>query len=128
MTYPTQKAILINPKERTVTEVQMTAGGGDEAQQEQHMKDMYALLECTTFAVACTVDGSNDLFIDDEGIYVPKQAYFAFESEHMGEMPLGGKSLVMGFDASTGSSIETTLTVEQIAAKVRWLSDGSVEY
>jgi hypothetical protein len=46
----------------------------------------------------------------------------------MGEMPYAGNGLVIGYDPKTGASLSTTLTVPQIYAKVRWLSDGDVEY
>jgi hypothetical protein len=128
MNYPKQKVILINPSTQTVTEHQITAGGGTLAQQDQHMADMYGLLECSLFTVACVVSDGNDLFVDDDGLFKEGQKFFAFESEHMGEMPYAGNGLVIGYDPKTGASLSTTLTVPQIYAKVRWLSDGDVEY
>lgn len=125
MTYPKQSAILINPKTRTISVVELTAGGSnDDEQLSQHMKEMYALIGCTNFDVACTVDDKHDLYIDDEGLYKPAQAFFAFESEHMGEMPFAGNGLIIGFDKATGSSAETTITMLEVAQKVRWLTDG----
>ena len=111
----TQKVILINAKDRTITEHQIAARG------DKHMADMYRLLGCDLFTVGSHLDGANDLFVDDEGLYVQDQSYFQFNGAR-GLVQLAGNGLVIGYDANTGDSVATTLTVEQVAVRVQWLN------
>ena len=44
------------------------------------------------------------MFLDDEGLYVPGQRFFALPEDYI--EPLAGRALVLGLDHSNGESID----------------------
>lgn len=103
------KAILINPFEKSVAEVDYS---GD-------YHDIYKLIDCDVFAVSS--DGANDIFVDDEGLLkddLTKQAFFWVSGM---EQPLAGKGLVLSSDAE-GETIAATIDVETLTNRIRWYS------
>tara|TARA_R110001606_G_C14974028_1_gene603541 strand:- start:167 stop:517 length:351 start_codon:yes stop_codon:yes gene_type:complete len=100
------KGILINPLDKTIKEVVYT---GD-------FREIYDLVDCRTFDCVM-VDSENDMYIDDEGLYVDDQKYF-----RMVELGANyaGKALVLGHD-DEGETISTTLTLQMVKDVVQWL-------
>ena len=104
------KAILINAKAKTVTQVEVGEG----------IQDIYKHLECHTFdvvnlgrGVGCYVDDESLLktaYIDDDGV---KHNMNGFSFAGM-DTPLMGNGLIMGSN-DEGESIDSPISVEQVA-------------
>ena len=83
------RAILIDPFAKEITEVDYD---GD-------YKKIYDLIDCKTFDVVNVPSGNDGIYIDDEGLYAPKQAWFTyrFNAHPMHQnIPLVNKALVIG--------------------------------
>jgi len=65
------KAILINPFNQTITEVEYS---GD-------YKEIYKLIECSTFDCV-NIDDDNTLFVDDEGLLYETNVALACAEEN----------------------------------------------
>jgi len=102
------KGILINPHEKTITEVEYSG----------NYKEIYSLIDCRTFDVAMAKE-NNDLYLDDEGLFKDNQKYF-----RMVELGANyaGKGLILAHD-DAGESIATTLTLQEVEDMVQWLPD-----
>ena len=59
------KAILINPHEKTITEVEYSG----------NYKEIYSLIDCRTFDCV-RITPNEDMYIDDEGLLMNNQRYF----------------------------------------------------
>ena len=103
------KAILINPFDETVKEVNILG----------NIEDIYLLTECSTFDVVALSD-KDDLYVDDEGL-LKDNRYFTIYGK-----TLAGKGLIMAHDVE-GNSISTTLSLQEIKDVVQWLPEGHVE-
>ena len=106
------KGILINPLDKTIKEVVYT---GD-------FREIYDLVDCRTFDCVM-VDSENDMYIDDEGLYVDDQRYF-----RMVELGANyaGKALILSHD-DEGDSVSTTLSIEEVKDIVEWLPEEHKE-
>ena len=102
------KGILINPFDETIKEV---VYAGD-------FREIYSLVDCRTFDCVM-VDSKNDMYIDDEGLYVDDQRYF-----RMVELGANyaGKALLLSHDEE-GDSVSTTLSIEEVKDIVEWLPE-----
>ena len=105
-----KKGILINPKAETITECFIDTIKG--------LDDYYSQLECQTFDIAHIGNG-HDVYIDDEGLLSIQHdtKFFSIEGYHQ---PLAGNGIVMGFEAETGNTIDCTLTLDEIKARVKF--------
>lgn len=102
------KAILINVKDRTVTEVNHS---GD-------YKEIYKLLEIETpFAVAYERANGDGVYIDDEGLLHP--AFGAFVMSEFSQ-PLAGHGLILGVD-EVGETVDCESTVDEIRRIVKFV-------
>lgn len=108
------KAILINPHERTVHEIEY---GGD-------YRQIAAMLECELFTTV-RLTKTETLFLDDEGWINPDtgdmgvrtgQAYFWLDGY---PQLLAGRGLIIG-NTADGESCATRLTATLIAQHVQW--------
>ena len=106
------KAILINPHEETITEVEYSG----------NYKEIYDIIDCRTFDVAMAKE-NNDLYLDDEGLLKNNQRYF-----RMVEIGAnyGGKALILAHN-DEGESTATTLTLQEVENMVQWLPEGHKE-
>ena len=101
------KAILIDPINRTITEVDHS---GD-------FHEIYKLCDFETFT-CITVDQNQDtLYIDDEGLLKITDAFFLFDSY---PQPLAGKGLLLG--TKKGESVSCKMTLDQVKAKVKFMN------
>lgn len=98
------RAVLINPFDKSVSEVEYS---GD-------YKDIYTLIGCDLFTVAS--DDQIDIWLDDEGLYKPGQAFFWYQG--MGQ-PFAGKGLILCRD-NEGESIGTSIDIDEVTNKIRW--------
>lgn len=106
------RAILINPFEREITTVIRS----------EDYKDIYTYLSRPDFSVNTFAvvhwDDYNDIFIDDEGLYVENQAFFSIAGTHS-ELVLAGMGLILGHDGE-GETIDTYLSIDAIQSAVSW--------
>jgi hypothetical protein len=105
------KAILINPFDKSITEVELKTGD---------LAEIYALTD-STIVEAVSVSQGNDVFINEEGLLgdLDEQQFFLLGDNNNGWMMLAGKGLVLG-NNSDGDSVSTTLTVPQLWQMVAW--------
>lgn len=102
------KTIVINPKDRTITEAEYN---GD-------FKEIYTLLSFEDFEVdtftAVRIDESETIFVDDNGLINHNGNYNGFFYVK-GDYPvmLAGKGIILATDAE-GESIGTKLTLDQV--------------
>lgn len=104
------RAILIDPKARTVTDIEVRPG----------IEPIYEALQCRTFDVVA-LDDTNGVYIDDDGLYVEGQHFFMFGDFHQ---PLGGRGLILGMEPETGESVSTELALAEIESKIKWIDDS----
>ena len=108
-----KKGFLIDPYTGTITETIIDSTKG--------LDDYYSQLGCRSFDIA-NIDPNNDVYIDDEGMF-NNTMFFSIEGYYQ---PLAGKGIVMGFEAETGESISTSLTLDEVKAKVKFHTIGEV--
>jgi|TARA_R110001606_G_scaffold194674_1_gene342383 hypothetical protein len=107
----TMKAILINVKTQEITEVE----------HDGTLKNIYKHVDCSTFDVV-DIDGTNDIYVDDEGLFKPNQLYFEYSGTER-TIQLAGNGLILGVDEE-GESISPTINIEEVRASVRFISEG----
>lgn len=93
------RAILIDPVEKTVTEVEYTG----------HYTHIYTFIHANCFTMAGRV-GKDDMFVDDEGLFDPKFGWFKWAGY---PTPLAGYGLLMGTDGS-GETVAAVSKIEDL--------------
>ena len=101
------KAYLIDPFEKTITTVDYS---GDH-------KDIYKLIDCTSFDCVTFNHNLDGLYVDDEGLYAQPQAHFILENYHQ---PLVNKALCLGCDAE-GESKEPWITIDGLEKLIKFV-------
>jgi len=104
------KAILIDVKTQEVKEVEY----------DNTLQNIYDLIDCRAFDIV-RIDDANDIFVDDEGL-LKDNLYFEYSGKER-IAQLAGSGLVLGYNQE-GETIATTLTVEDVKGKVRFLPEG----
>lgn len=111
------RAILINPLEQSITEVEYT---GD-------FRNIYEHLKCGTFDVVNLTRGE-DVFVDDNGLLVfpNPHGYFVWIAED-GSIygPLAGRGLILGTNED-GESVGTKMALDDVKRKVMFLTADQV--
>jgi len=112
------KGILIDVKNKTITEVTV-----EKSSDGTQLDSMYKHLGCEMVEVVSL--GENDIYVDEEGLLklTPSTNFFMCEGY---PQPLPGNGLILGYDESTGNNIDTTLTVEEVKRKVKFLTHREV--
>jgi len=102
------KAILINPHEETITEVDYSG----------NYKEIYSFIDCRTFDCV-RLTPHEDMYIDDEGLLIDNQRYF-----RMVEIGAnyGGKALLLSHD-DEGETTATNWTLQDVKDMVEWLPE-----
>tara|TARA_R100000388_G_scaffold86395_1_gene65868 strand:- start:27 stop:350 length:324 start_codon:yes stop_codon:yes gene_type:complete len=104
------KAYLIDPKKQEVTEVDYS---GD-------YKDIYKLIDCSTFDVVGITPKGDGIYVDDEGLFAEERVYWQFDySDGQPYIRLVNKGLVLGTTIE-GDSIEPDISLEKVKEKVVW--------
>ena len=101
------KAILIDVHNKDIKEVDY----------DGKLQNIYDFIDCRAFDIV-RIDDANDIFVDDEGLFVADQLYFSYNGK-----ALAGNGLVLGYDRS-GETVGTTLNITDIKASVKWLPEG----
>lgn len=103
------KAILIDPFNKTVTEVDHDA---------DDYKHVYILIQVQTFDsvhIGKFQGYVNTAYVDDEGLFAEDQHYFAWGDRK----ELAGRALVVGID-DEGNTTAPTITIEMVKRDVRF--------
>ena len=108
------KALLINPIEKTIEEVEYN---GD-------YKQIYTYIKASTFGV---VDIPNDdtIYIDDEGLLKENNHFFIHDDV---PTPLGGMALVLGADHDTGDSVSVHATRKELKHKITFIGLHGIDH
>ena len=105
------KAILLDAKNNTVSFVSIT-----------NYKDISKFGRYDLFTTVQINDKGETLFVDDEGLL--NGTDFGFEIEGYPE-PIMGNAVILGTNFNTGDSVDTDLTLDDVAKMVRtFQSDG----
>ena len=104
------KGILINPHDETIKEVVYT---GD-------FREIYDIVDCRTFDVV-NIYGTQDMYVDDEGLLINNQRYFSINGRNY-----GGKGLLLSHD-DEGETTSTNLDLQMVQDMVQFLPEGHIE-
>ena len=102
------RGILIDPFAKTIEEVDTTG----------KLPEIYSMLGVELITIV-HIGESDVLFLDDEGLFVPRdeQEYFYWSGSNQ---PYAGKGLIIGTDEE-GDSTEAEIDLEEVKQRVRWL-------
>jgi hypothetical protein len=104
-----KKAIFINAKDKTVTEVELENKGT--------LQQMYKLIGCELVA-GLALNDHNDLWIDDEGLLCSPNNFFTIKGF---PQPLAGNAIILGVNHLTGKDKSATMKVEEVKSLVTFL-------
>lgn len=109
------KAFLINPFEKSITEVEHN---GD-------YREIYKLCDYQTFDVVRLEEGDG-IYVDDEGLLktIAADSFFSLPATHPHQAYVG-KALVLGCDEE-GNSTSPKISLEELKARVRFPSIENV--
>jgi len=99
------KAVLIDPFTRDISDVEFEG---------ETLAALYKLIDCTTVTAVSLVfdDQVVSLFLDDEGLFVRDQKFWSiFQYPE----PLAGRAVILGFDASSGESLDVPVDASRVA-------------
>ena len=108
------KAFLIDPASRSIAEVEIIPNASGST-----LSAMYNALNCRLVDVA-TIRAlpGNDVWIDDEGLFIEDQSFFALAGN---DTPYAGRGLVLSVDKE-GTECAATCTIADLRRVVSWLS------
>jgi hypothetical protein len=108
------RGILIDPFTRSVSEIE-TSG---------KLLEIYELLG-VDLITAVSLNENQSLFLDDEGLMVPKanQEYWNWKGSNQ---PYAGRGLILGLD-SDGDNVSTTMSGLEVAALVSFLDKEDID-
>jgi Domain of unknown function (DUF3846) len=102
------RAILIDPVERTITEVE----------HDGNYKSIYPQLGCDLFTCVY-LENDDAIFVDDEGLLKGGQHFFKVNTY---PQPLAGRGLILGCDAD-GETVGATISLAEITERITFLGD-----
>lgn len=105
-------AILINPFKASCTSVEIERG-------DNELKQIYALLECSTIETASPEFGERGdrIIVDEEGLFKEDQAFF-----YAGGMRFAGKALYVG--SRGGLFASPGINIEEVTRQVTFKADA----
>ena len=103
------KAILINPHEKIITEVEYSG----------NYKEIYSFIDCRTFDCV-RLTPHEDMYIDDEGLLIDNQRYFRLLGTSLNNF--AGKALLLSHD-DEGKTTATNWTLQNVKNMVEWLPE-----
>jgi len=109
------KAILIDPENRTVSEIDYSGG----LRAKAALPGIYECLQCSTIDAIQGFTHNDVAYVDDEGLLIDGPAYF-FQTAHGHR--ISGRALVVNTN-DEGGDLAPRSTVAEIAAQVRFLGE-----
>lgn len=117
MTQRTVRAILIDPIEKKISEIQLEDDSRD-ARVGLHAFHRAMDCDCITLAYQ-TIDGNrHKLYCDDDGLYKAKGMFQIHQDQ-----PLPNKSVLVLESPSGEYHIDAELTIEEVEKAVSWIPD-----
>jgi hypothetical protein len=109
------KALLINPSNKTVTEIQIEKG----------INAIYNAIGngCTAFSCPITLDNEDTFFADDEGLFHDIIGGIMMKDW---SYPIVGKIVVLGTDKK-GNSVDVKTKADDLAKLIFWQSKENCE-
>lgn len=113
------KAFLINPLEKTITEVDHNRVSDT----EKSLKDIYRLLDCDLIDVVRLNTVGDGIYVDDEGLLKSpsRDSFWAMPELYGEETAWTGKGLVLGSDEK-GDSTAPKITLDELKRIVVFLT------
>ena len=109
------RAILINSKDKTVTEVNVD--------DTNTLKHWYKLIDCDLVEVAHYMSEKNHILVDEEGMLKSPTEFFTYNGGHQ---PFAGNGLIVGIDINNGESISCDITLEEATKNVMFLNGNDL--
>jgi hypothetical protein len=108
------RGILIDPFTRSINEIE-TSGT---------LAEIYSTLEVELITVV-SIGQDDALFLDDEGLFVPKevQEYFYWRGSNQ---PYAGRGLILGIE-DEGENTDTNLTAEDVRRLVTFIDKADID-
>jgi len=114
------KGYLIDVTKETIEEVLI-----EKTERGSTLNGLYKSIGCTN--VECvSINSENDLWVDGEGLLTMSNESKFIELEGFPQ-PLCGNGVILGFNENNGDSMNTTLTLEQLKSKVKFLTFEQVK-
>lgn len=108
------KAILINPENQTIKEIEL----------EEGIEAMYKEMDCSVFSAPITYDNGDTMYCDDEGLFKAQTGGILMPDwRYM----IVGKILVLGCDNETGESKDVETPIEFFKENIIWQNKTQVE-
>jgi hypothetical protein len=104
------KAILINAKDKSITEVTI-----------ETYKDIYKFCGFDLFTCVQMDAKGNTLYVDDEGLLNGTDFGFIIKGY---AQPLMGNAIILGTNRNTGDSVDTSLTTDEVFKMVSFFDGG----
>jgi hypothetical protein len=98
-----QKAILIDPYKREITDVSVN-----------DWRDIQSLLQCSIFSGAGYTEDGDALYCNDEGLFDESAYVFMPDYIMANDGLIAGRVLVLGFDPNTGDSKDSVLSADDV--------------
>jgi hypothetical protein len=106
------KAILIDPHNRSVSEV--------EVNKKTFLKDLYEHIGCDLVERAISDDRKHEIWLDEEGLFRQPLAFFKYSGYP--QEAYAGKGVILGCNRTLSDSKDCTLTLDEVRAKVEFVS------
>jgi len=113
--------ILIDPKEKSITEVKSDGGF--------QLEELYELLGCSYVSIFDLPNKYDTAFLDDEGLikgaeHIEKVGCYKFR--WAGQSHLVGKTLIVG-NAYDGETASCKSTIEELESQIEWVKPPTEE-
>jgi len=108
------KAILINPENKTVIQIELEKG----------IDAIYKQLDCDVFTAPVVFENDDTLYCDDEGLFKPEMIGGIIYPDW--SYPIVGKSLIIGTN-DEGESVDCKSTIDDIKKGLTWVSKEEAE-
>ena len=107
------RAIVINPFDQTITEATVS----DYTDTQKLIGKPFNGQQ--NFTVAIDLDNNDSVYVDDDGIYSPSNGAWFDIGAHQ---PFAGVGVVVGLNVNTGGSVDAKSTIDELKAKVKFMS------
>lgn len=68
---------------------------------------------------AYEINDTNEIYVNEDGLLTGENNFFTYEGAHQ---PFAGNGVIVGVDYDDGDTIGTTMTVEEVRKKVRFMT------
>lgn len=113
------KGYLIDPQEKTITEVDVDMSDG--------LKAVYKLLDCRLVEAVYLNEAQDCVFVNEEGLMdgtIDTYGMFLVTGTAR-SVPLAGRGVVLGFDPDQGASADVQASIDSIRAMVSFRNQGA---